>query len=325
MAQEFQVQQPNAGNPLDDTHAQQDLFKSAEEVKCGLTDMENYEAYVVFGSGRASIPVSRTTFEEITAAKVDRTIDITKQVLKMAKENGVSNIDEVLLVGGMSKMPVIARRIKEACGLDTQLADPDLSVAKGAALFAQKKELERIVISRLRKDGKLGESAAIADADPGDLRAAARRAGREHGLTTTAVTNLVQMEISQSVSRSIGVTLLNTNTGELYVDFLTHATETLPLTAKRTYGTVEPGQRKIEIEVVEQDSLVESERPKDNRRLVIGTLGDIPAGRPANEPIEITFDMAQDKTLQLVARHKDIDEPLELRAQAGHGEHMTAN
>ena len=42
-------------------------------------------------------------------------------------------------------MPAVARRLREEFGFDAQLADPDLAVAKGAAIYGQKKELERTV------------------------------------------------------------------------------------------------------------------------------------------------------------------------------------
>ena len=42
----------------------------------------------------------------------------------------------MLLVGGMTKMPVIARTLRDRFGLARRLQDPHLAVAKGAAIFA---------------------------------------------------------------------------------------------------------------------------------------------------------------------------------------------
>ncbi len=145
LAQKFTEAQPDAGDPLDDVYDEQELLTSAEDAKLALSGRDSVDVLVVHGGRRASVTVTRTDFEEITAALLQRTLDLTGSVLARARERGVDKVDICLLVGGMSKSPAVAHKIADSFGLTPRLVDPDLAVAKGAAVFGQKKELERYV------------------------------------------------------------------------------------------------------------------------------------------------------------------------------------
>ena len=118
-----------AEDPLDDSYGAQDLITSAEETKQSLSARESSDVLVIHGGARANITVTREEFESITGALLQRTIDLTRSALEAAKERGAATIDRVLLVGGSSKMPAVARRLKEEFGFEPSLHDPDLSVA----------------------------------------------------------------------------------------------------------------------------------------------------------------------------------------------------
>src|SRR6266581_3709699 len=301
LSQKFGEAAPAAGDPLDDTYGAQDLITSAEDVKQALTARESVDALVVFGADRASVTVTRQAFEELTSALLERTITLTQKVLAAAQEKGVPGIDKVLLVGGMSKMPVVARRLAEAFPElpPAELADPDLAVAKGAAIYGQKKELESYVISDLVAQGKLAEGQTIADANPADLGQAVATTASEYGLASTAVADLVQTQVSNVTSRGFGVIVMDRETNAEYVDFLAHANDTLP------------------IQVVEQATSVESTKPADNKVIIEGPIDNIPTGFPRGTPVEVTFAMGRDQTIEVTARHAAVAEPLVLRIEVG--------
>jgi molecular chaperone DnaK (HSP70) len=86
-----------------------------------------------------SAELTRDAFEKITEDKLETTIEKTRAVLAAVWEKGVSEIHRLVLVGGSSKMPAIPRRLKEIEKLRevaVALHEPDLAVAKGAALLA---------------------------------------------------------------------------------------------------------------------------------------------------------------------------------------------
>ena len=319
LSQKFGEAAPAAGDPLDDTYGAQDLITSAEDVKQALTARESVDALVVFGADRASVTVTRQAFEELTSALLERTITLTQKVLTAAHEKGVQSIDKVLLVGGMSKMPVVARRLAEAFPElpPAELTDPDLAVAKGAAIYGQKKELESFVISDLVAQGKLAEGQTIADANPADLDNAVATTASEYGLASTAVADLVQTQVSNVTSRGFGVIVMDRETSTEYVDFLAHANDALPITVSELYYTNVDDQRVVQIQVVEQATSVESAKPADNKVIIEGPIDNIPAGFPRGTPVEVTFAMGRDQTIEVTARHAAVAEPLVLRIEVG--------
>ena len=319
LSDKFREAAPNAGDPLDDTYGAQDLITSAEDVKQALTGRESVDALVVFGADRASVTVTRQAFEELTSALLDRTLALTGKVLAAAQEKGAGQIDKILLVGGMSKMPCVARRLAETFPdlPPAELSDPDLAVAKGAAIYGQKKELESYVISDLVAQGKLAEGQSIADANPVDLRKAVANTASEYGLATTAVADLVQPQVSNVTSRSFGVIVLDRETRTEYVDFLAHANDALPITITETYYTNVDDQRAVQVQVAEQATSVESAKLDDNKIIIEGQIDDIPAGFPRGTPVEVTFAMGTDQTIEVTARHAAVAEPLVLRVDAG--------
>jgi molecular chaperone DnaK len=319
LSQKFGEAAPAAGDPLDDTYGAQDLITTAEDVKQALTARESVDALVVFGADRASVTVTRQSFEELTSALLERTITLTQKVLAAAQEKGVTQIDKVLLVGGMSKMPVVARRLAEAIAdlPPAELADPDLAVAKGAAIYGQKMELEHYVISDLVARGKLAEGQTIADANPADLNSAVANTAGDYGLASAAVADLVQTQISNVTSHGFGVIVMDRETNTEYVDFLAHANDPLPITVTELYYTNVDDQRTVQIQVVEQATSVESPRPADSKVIIEGPIDDIPAGFPRGTPVEVNFAMGRDQTIEVTARHAAVAEPLVLRIQAG--------
>lgn len=316
LSQRFQEACPGAGDPLDDSYGAQDVITAAEDVKQALTGRESVDSLVVFGGARANVTVARTDFEALTSSLLERTLELTQKVLTAAEDKGVRSIDTVLLVGGMSKMPAVSRRLHESFGFDPQLADPDLAVAKGAAIYGQKKELESYVVSDLVARGKLEPGQGLADANPVDLHKAVASTATEYGLATAAVSDLVQTAVSNVTSRGFGVIVVDA-AGSEYVDFLARANDPLPITVRQNYATTEDGQRAVQVAVVEQATSAESTRVADNKVIVEGLIEGIPDGHPRGTAVEVSFEMARDQTIEVTARHPAVSAPLVLRVEVG--------
>jgi molecular chaperone DnaK len=316
LSDRFRAECPGAEDPLDDTYGAQDLLIGAEEAKQTLSARESTDVLVIHDGQRANITVTRAEFEELTASLLQRTMELTRAVIKAAEARGVTRIDEVLLVGGSSKMPAVAERLRSRFGFEPKLADPDLAVAKGAAIFGQKKELERVVLDDLVAQGKLTEGQAIGEAAPADVDDVLADAADRFGLTTEAAGNIVRTEVQNVCSRGFGL-LLARSEGDLYANFLTHRNDRLPLVVTETFHTVVADQSEVELQVFEQGGSEESERIEDNNILITGSLTDIPAGWPKGTAVEVTFSMGSDGTLDVSARHVAKNEPLRLRIDTG--------
>ncbi|ACY96984.1 Hsp70 family protein [Thermomonospora curvata] len=123
-------------DPTADEHFMQEVRITAEQLKKELSSTVSRHRNLRFAGAVARVELSRQRLEELTADLLDRTMEITARTVEKARAAGVDRIDEVLLVGGMTKMPVIAERLEELLGLRPHRHERDLAVARGAALFA---------------------------------------------------------------------------------------------------------------------------------------------------------------------------------------------
>ncbi|MBV9120925.1 MAG: molecular chaperone DnaK, partial [Chloroflexi bacterium] len=140
LAAEFQK---NEGIDLrKDRQALQRLLEAAEKAKIELSSVVQTEVNLPFitadqnGPKHLQIPVTRAKFEELTQDLTDRQVGPFRQALSDA---GMSDkdIDEVVLVGGSTRMPVVQQLVKKLTGKDpNQGVNPDEVVAIGAAIQA---------------------------------------------------------------------------------------------------------------------------------------------------------------------------------------------
>ena len=125
-----------------DRMAVQRIREAAEKAKIELSSTLSAEINLPFitadaaGPKHIRMPFSRVQLENITAPLIDRTVDPVKKALKDARITA-SDISDVLLVGGMSRMPKVADTVKKLFGKDASKAvNPDEAVALGAAIQA---------------------------------------------------------------------------------------------------------------------------------------------------------------------------------------------
>ena len=125
-----------------DRSALQRLKEAAERAKIELSSAQQTEINLPFITADASGPkhmvlnLTRSKFEQLVGDLVDRSIEPVRQALKDA---GVSpgDIDEVVLVGGMTRMPLVQAKVQEFFGKEPHRGvNPDEVVAIGAAVQA---------------------------------------------------------------------------------------------------------------------------------------------------------------------------------------------
>jgi len=114
----------------------------AETAKLRLTDADSVElVHQGMFTDQAGdlidleMSLTRHELEECTADLVERSIKESLVTLEK-KQIDRASIDEIIMVGGMSRMPLVRRRLAETFGREAKLVDPDLIVAKGAAIKA---------------------------------------------------------------------------------------------------------------------------------------------------------------------------------------------
>ena len=116
------------------------LLRSCEQAKCRLSTEASVtirEEFIAEKNGQPlhlQISVTRSEYEELIRAMVDRTIECVDTALREAKLKS-SEIDDLVLVGGMTRTPLIQEQLRQEFSLEPSRAvDPDLAVALGAAM-----------------------------------------------------------------------------------------------------------------------------------------------------------------------------------------------
>jgi len=125
-----------------DKQAMQRLTEAAEKAKIELSSVVQTSINLPFitadqnGPKHLDITLTRAKFEELTSDLTDRCIQPFKNALSDAKID-ISQIDEVVMVGGSTRMPVIQELVKKLTGKEPNLSvNPDEVVAVGAAIQA---------------------------------------------------------------------------------------------------------------------------------------------------------------------------------------------
>ena len=122
-----------------DKNSLQRLYEAAEKAKIELSSTQETQINLPFITAVEGQPkhldlkLSRSKLNELTGDLLDRVVGPVKQALKDAD----TEVDHVVLVGGMTRMPAVREKVKELTGKDPhQGVNPDEVVAVGAAIQA---------------------------------------------------------------------------------------------------------------------------------------------------------------------------------------------
>ncbi|MGW0412536.1 molecular chaperone DnaK [Streptomyces collinus] len=141
LADDFQKE--NGIDLRKDPQALQRLFEAAEKAKTELSSVTQTQVSLPFVTADASGPkhltdsIMRSTFEQITADLVERCLGPVQQAMADAKV-GENDIDEVILVGGSTRIPAVQALVRRLTGgkEPNMSVNPDEVVALGAAIQA---------------------------------------------------------------------------------------------------------------------------------------------------------------------------------------------
>ncbi|MBK5966365.1 heat-shock protein Hsp70 [Thiocystis minor] len=118
------------------------IVRACETVKIALSDApfaRIEEEYLLEQDGKPinlSLEVARTDYEEMIAPYIEETLEAVHIALKGASLT-VAELDEVLLVGGATRTPLVQTRLEQMLGMQPRAeVDPELCVAAGAAIQA---------------------------------------------------------------------------------------------------------------------------------------------------------------------------------------------
>lgn len=208
---QFQARWPDAApaSPVEEIL----LRRLARDAKHSLTDRPLAVIDISRDSKTFKASVTREEFENLTEDLLARTLFTVRQTLQAAKIIW-SEVDRLLLVGGSSRMPAVARQLTETSGLPVETAvNPDEAVARGAAVYARYLMAQR-----------------HAEAPPPKLR------------------------ITDVNSHSLGLEGVNLETLQTQNVSLIPRNTPLPCDVKRTFMTRSDNQPSVKIQLLEGES-----------------------------------------------------------------------
>jgi molecular chaperone DnaK (HSP70) len=222
-------------------------------------------------------------------------------MLKEAKIKGYEHFDEIIMVGGSTRMPQIPDRIRQEFGMEPRMFDPDEAVAKGAAIYGWKLSLNDGLIRRIAKktNRDIENEENIFETTPKQImEEVAKEMSEETGVTLSAVKRST-MRIRDVASKSFGVVARRPNNQEGVFNLILKNTA-VPVETKRTFYTPEANQERVLIRIMENET---SEKVVAVEHSVgIGTaVLDLPEGLPEDSPVEITFNLNREGRLQITA------------------------
>jgi molecular chaperone DnaK len=151
-----QFKKENGIDLMKDPLAVQRLDEAAEKAKIELSSATQTEINIPFVTSDANGPkhlvmtITRAKLEELAREFVDRAMEITKRAME-ASPFKIPEINEVVLVGGQTRMPAMQQAVKTFFGKDPHMGvNPDEVVAIGAAIQGGVISLEMLKIFSAR-------------------------------------------------------------------------------------------------------------------------------------------------------------------------------
>ena len=302
LAEEFRAQTGEESDPMDDPEVLNDLFLQAERGKKTLTQRDKAPFRVTHAGKQARVELERPQFETITRHLLDRTIELTREMLEEARAKGSEKFDKIILVGGSTRMPQVHDRIVAEFALEPESYDPDEAVAKGAALYGLKESLQDEVRDILAPGTPEAESAGggldLSAVSEAQVAEALDKIERELGYTLTGpVRELVNTRIVNVLSKSLGVVARDDQGKDIVVYILPRNGE-VPMEKATDFGTDSANQSGVDVRIMAGER--DSPEPLDCKDVGVATL-NLPAGLPSRSPIRVKFAISRDGRLNVTA------------------------
>ena len=300
-----------------DEYAQQDLRLKAEKAKQQLTGRDEVPVMLDAAGLRARVMLSRATFDEITQALLNESIEKTDSAIAVAESKGYK-IDQILLCGGSSRMPQVERIITEKYGITPQLLDPDEAVAKGAAIYAL------VAYNRLHEQYERGE--IDTSTDEGKEKAESYKEETVVAMEATIGPSKTKIEDIKPVvatTKSYALKVL-TNGEEKCCNMII---KNVPMedgivSVTKQFGTAEANMDRADLVVYESDFLTEYFDVDEDFNLGTASL-ELPGNLPENSPIQVTFTLNNEGILEVTGLDMATGKEIHATMQATAGTTMS--
>lgn len=249
----------------DDLEPEDFTPNDAEDLKKSLTDRESIKVRI----NRNNIEVSRSEFEEGISAQIAQTEMLCESVLDEADLNA-SDIEEIILVGGSSRMPIIAKSVHKVFGKEAKkFGNPDEIVALGAAIYAAYKS-------------------------------------DKSGMNQVQLQAVNNIKVAEVTSKYFGTSALSTNanTGQIEMvnSIIINKGQKIPCSVTEKYYTVKDNQIKLNLDITECNA---PETDLNFVNIIWNGELELPPNRPEGQEIQITFSYDENQVVH--AKFLDVE------------------
>ncbi|QST01987.1 Hsp70 family protein [Pontibacillus sp. ALD_SL1] len=283
---------------LEDEETAQQLQLSAESAKKTLSSRNKAPIRFNHGAESVRVELTREKFEEITEHLLQRTIELTNLMLEEAKKKGegADQVDEIILVGGSTRMPQIEARLTQEFNVQLTVFDPDESVAKGAALYGMQRSLQDWVKTRAQEINESTGGGSSEDTAKAEEQAIDELANIAPAIGPGSIESNIKRAIKNVTSKSFGIIAIVD--GERKVVNLVKKNDSLPSVITQSFGTLEADQETALLEVMENE-LSDENVEIDNAVNIGEAVLELPHGLPEGAPISVKFVLNEDGRLEV--------------------------
>src|SRR5437868_864799 len=256
-------------NPLLDLHSYQELHNRALTAKIQLSSRTSTTIVYHHGGKSVKLTLTRKEFEKRTRHLVEKCKTICEMVMQEAKMKW-NKIDKVLLVGGMTRMPMIRAMISSfASAALSDTVNPDEVVARAAAMQG--------VVSLLNEEDASGEKMV-------DDAVRQKFSSLDGGL----------IEVTDITSHTLGVVLWDEKQLQEYVFPMIRKMTPVPAVIKNSFGTADANMQRAVVKVVEGESTI----PGECTSLGVCDI-QLPPYLPKGSPVKLTYQYNANQVLEV--------------------------
>jgi len=258
-------------DPRESPETAQDLQSRATQAKIQLSSRPRTTVVLNHCGKSHRLLITKEEYLNLCAHLVERCKNACQQVIQDAKMSW-SDVDRILLIGGMTRMPMIRDMLSELTGLPlTDSVNPDEAVAIGAAVQG--------VLSLMRLEDQLGEKIV-------EETTREQFSSKEGGL----------IQITNIASHNIGVVLWDQQQQKEFIYPMIKKSTQLPCEITSTFGTSRSNMQKIAIRIVEG----ESEEPAECSALGMCRIS-LPLQLEKGAPVDVTYRYNTNQVLEVIA------------------------
>lgn len=254
--------------PAERKHAIVNKAETAKKLlsQLPMTELEHFDQ-----DRQVRLMLSRDQFEEMTRDLLAQTEIVTNLIVKQSRFRGSDqplswkDIDRVLLVGGSTRMPMVAQMLRRVTGKEPDRSlDPDQVVARGAAVYAN-------II--------------------------AARNGQKLELSDNVSSKLNEIGVVDVNSHSLGVEVFSRRLNKPLNAFMVPKNHPLPCAKSKVFPLREAGLTSICVRVLE------GEAPEPDANIVLGEcqVTNLPKGLPKGAPVQVRLSCEPNGRVQVMA------------------------